>query len=165
MGGKPPSDLLIPKSKMEELANDPFGFMLAVALPPDHSFSPDEVKKMEEKASGSAALDRSVKGPVVIWTGRHERGESVWAGGKPLESMIPPSNTTYILGGLNSFWPLPLQRHGLFTTVMWKTTLPEDLTSSWLDYLGKAVSKELKGVFWTLSKRYDLYPASSTTLC
>ena len=155
MGGGPaPSDLLISKDKLGELSKNPFGFVLAIALAPDHSFSVEEIAKLEglSKVPNGTVFNRFVKGPIVIWTGEQLEDGSIWTGGKPMEAITIASNP-YIMGGQPSFWPLPLQRQGVCSTVMWETTLPEEPSPTWMDYLCKTITKEWKGLFWTLSKK------------
>ena len=160
-GGRPPGDLIFPKNRLMAMAENPYGFVIAVALCPDYRFTVEEIAKLESmvKVDESWEVSRVVKGPMLTWT-CEEGGKKnpMWSSGngRPIEGVTPaPSYTPYIMGGCGSFWPIPLQREGACATLMWKATLPEEVTASWLDTLGAALSAELKGRFWTLSKRYD----------
>lgn len=161
MGGDPPEDLLISKRELGHLAESPMGFILAIPLPPDHEFSNEELPEMEKglKTPPGKPFDRKVKGPVVVWTRKAK--EPVWSG-KALET-ISSSKTPYIMGGAGTFWPIPLQRHGIYTTVMWRVTLP-DLTATFVETLRENIKGTWGELFWTLSKRYDLDPLQKSTL-
>jgi hypothetical protein len=129
---------------------------LAIPLAPDYSFSGEELTKLESSIKISSGLNRTIKGSVVVWTYSKHKEESLWTSGKPIESITPELHP-FTMGGHGSFWPLPLQREGPCSTVMWNVTIPEALlTNSWLSCIEEAISKEWKGLFWTLSKRYDL---------
>lgn len=160
-GGKPPSDVLIPKDTIKELIKNPFGYVLAIPLAPGYTFTGEELTKMEGAIKSSPGLNRTIKDSVVIWTPSKVREESLWSASKASETITLKSNP-YIMGGHGSFWPLPLEREGPCTTVMWRVTLPESFTTSWLDYVGRVISKEWKGLFWTLSKRCNLFISSIT---
>ena len=137
---------------MEDLVKNPLGFILAVALAPDYEFSNDEISKLESNIKNlNRPLNRTVKGSVMVWT-LETKEEPAWTPGKPVEG-ITSLTSPFIMGGHGTFWPLPLQRHRLYTTKMWRVTLPENLTAIWLNKLEKAIEKEWDGLFWTLSKR------------
>ena len=158
MGGNPPSDLLLPMEYLQELSKNPDGFILAIPLAPEYTFTTEDLIKMEGIMKNSPGLNRTTRGSVVIWTPSVAKGESIWTAGRAVET-ITPGSAPFIMGGKGCFWPLPLQRQGACTTVMWKVSTPEPYTSSWLDYAGRKITKEWKGLFWTLSKRYDLLTA------
>ena len=157
MGGKEaPQDLLIPKDRMKELAANPSNFILAAPLKPDYDFSSEELIKMEGLIKGPPGkpLNRTILSSLVIWT-TLGKGTAAWSGGRPIEG-ITSNSSPYIMGGMGTFWPLPLQREGIYSTMVWRVTLPEDPTSEWLDLLGEAITEVWRNLFWTLSKRYDL---------
>ena len=96
--------------------------------------------------------------------------DHTWSAGKamPLWTVkasegITSAQNPFIMGGQGNFWPLPLQRQGPCSTLMWRVTLPDDFTTSWLNYMVKHISGEWKGLFWTLSKRYDLSVTPTTS--
>jgi hypothetical protein len=151
MGGHAPSDLLIPKTHMEELAKNPLGFVMAVALPPDYKWDIKEVNEMERTMKKPPGPNRQVRGPTVTWTTDELGKEAIWAG-KAQEGVL--NKVAYTMGGCGSFWPFPLQRQGGFSTLMWKISLPEGYTATWLDYMGRSCMKSWQGAkFWTLTKR------------
>lgn len=155
MGGDLPSNLLIPMEKMLELAKNPLGFVLAVALEPDYRFTSEELIKLEALIKGAPSLNRMVMGSVVVWTTLGKVKEAVWTG-KAGEGVI--GSVPYIIGGHTAFWPLPLQRDGLFSTMMWKADLIEDPTITWMERCEEALEKELgEGVGWALTRRYELH--------
>ena len=152
MGGPVPSDLLLSPARMEELHIDPTCFVFALPLAPGYNFSVEEMTKLEGliRCPKDVVFNRHIKGALIIWTAEESK-EAAWTG-KALEAITVASNP-YIMGGLGSFWPLPLQRQGICTTVMWEVTLPENPSTSWMDYLSRAITEEWKGLFWTLSKK------------
>jgi len=153
MGGDNiPSDLLISRDTMKKLATSPSNFILAIPLPPNHYFTREEVNKMENSIKGDTVLEKSIEETVVIWKGKGTTKNPLWEAPRPVEGLSTKHNT-YIMGGKASFWPLPLQREGPCSTVMWKTILPDDHTPIWLTYLGEQIQRWWRGYFWTLSKR------------
>lgn len=154
-GGADPQGLIIPKDMIKRMARNT-GFALGVALKPDHSLTNDEVTHMEgyflPKGSNQQNM-RDVDGPMVVWLPKDDKGEGLWKvkGRKD----VVHGDKTFILGGSCTFWPLPLQRDGPCSSMMWEATFPEGVTSEWLDLMGKALSKELRGCLWTISRRYD----------
>lgn len=153
MGGSPPKDLIIPKKELGNLAENPLGFILAIPLPPGYEFSTEELPDLERalKTTPGKLFGRNVKGAAVVWT--RETKEAVW-NGKAAEG-ITSSKTPYIMGGAGALWPFPLQRHGIFSTLMWRVTLP-DLTTTFMEALKENIKETWGGLFWTMSKRYDL---------
>lgn len=155
MGGTaPPPDILLPKDTMKKIALNPHNFILAIPLAPNYHFSREEVIKLESSIKGPSTdpLDKTTEDTVVVWRGKATKEEPLWWNGRPVESITTAQNP-HIMGGKGSFWPLPLQRQGKCTTLMWKVVLPEDFTTTWMGYLGKEISKEWEGYCWTLSKR------------
>ena len=149
--GDPPEDLLIPRRDLGNLAENPLGFILAIPLPPTHEFSFEETQEVEKgiKSPPGKPLDRKSKGSVVIWTRKTK--EALWTS-KAIESITPSSKTPYIMAGAGALWPIPLQRHGIYTTVMWRVTMP-DLTTTLLETLKIKIKETWGELFWTLSKR------------
>ena len=49
----------------------------------------------------------------------------------------------YIMEGVGTFWPVPLQRQGPCTTKIWTVTLPNGF-SPWLHMLGERITEEWK---------------------
>jgi hypothetical protein len=158
MGGKiNPSDLLIPKEALKGLAKAPLNFVLGVALDPNYNLSNGDMSHMESYflTKTSLQVDRKAMGQSVVWTLPEGTKGPLWESGKAKETFHKESNASFILGGSGSFWPLPLQRQGPYSAMMWEAALPEGMTPSWLDLLGEALTKELEGCLWTISKRYD----------
>jgi hypothetical protein len=154
MGGRPPSDLLIPKDALVGLSKAPLDFIIGVALKPDVKFSSEELSKLETalKCPADLPLNRTAKGPLVFWTSDEARKDSLWTAGRPIEGVLSNS-LPYVMGGNGTFWPLPLQRQGPYSTMMWEAVLPEGMTSKWLDLLGEGLTEELGDCMWTISKR------------
>jgi len=149
-GGEPYKGLMMSKGTMVGLAKNPFNFILGIPLEPGHKFSTEEVNSMENKVVGG--LNRDVGDSLVIW--KKSKGvvaKSLWTEGKVAK--LEAGTSINMVGGCGSFWPFPLQRQGPCTTVMWKVVLPEGLTKEWMDSLKSAITKEVPGKFWTLSKK------------
>ena len=160
MGGEAPSDLLIPEDTLNILAKTPLDFIIGVALKSNYRWSEEEIAKMETmvKKPVGTALNRVARRSVVVWTPREEEGEekrkvSLWSGGKPLEGLVNGS-VPMVLGGSNTFRPLPLQREGPYSTMMWEATFPEGFSLDWLALLSDKLTQELGEVMWTISRRY-----------
>jgi len=153
-GANPPEDLLIKKDTMKEISVNPYNFILAIPLAPNYHFNREEVNKMEAliKGPSTTPLDKYTEDTVVVWKGKATKKDPLWQNGKPVEHITVAQNT-FVMGGKGTFWPLPLQRQGKCTTIFWKVELPEEYTTSWLTYLGKEVTKEWKGYFWTMTRR------------
>ena len=155
MGGTDaPSDLVIPDGQLKMLLKSPYDFILCVALNPTHKFSVEEISKVEGtiKYPEGTALNRVVKGPLIIWSSGEGREDYLWKGTKPTEGVIGKS-IPCIVDGAQSFWPLPLQRQGPYSHLMWEASLPAKATSTWLDLLGGKITKRFEGCFWTISRR------------
>lgn len=138
---------------MEVLVKNPKGFALAIPLAPGYRFDGDEVRELEEKLEKKVG-SREIKGSVIIWT-PSEQETTMWSPSRPTEGILT-TKTPSIIGGCGTFWPIPLQREGPYTSIVWKATFPEGFSSPWLDELSKALDEGMKKKFWTLSRRYDL---------
>lgn len=156
MGGKVPKDLLIQEGVIKEIARAPLNFILALSLKPGHRFSSEELSKQLEvshKSPPDLILNRTSCGQVVLWTSGEDRKDPLWTANKPIEGVS--NSLPYIMGGSGSFWPLPLQRQGPYSTMMWEATLPEGITSGWLNKLGEDLTSQFEDCLWTISKRCD----------
>ncbi len=65
------------------IAGDPSSFILAVALPLEHSFTPGGALC---NAPSGVPLNGFGKDSIVIWSAMQAKGEPIWTGGKQLKT-------------------------------------------------------------------------------
>jgi hypothetical protein len=152
-GGTPPDDLILPLHKMIKLAKAPTSFILALPLKPGHTFSAEELARIELqiKSPTDTPPSRTIREEYILWTLKPKYGP-ILSSNRPVEA-ITSQKIPFVMAGQGSFWPIPLQREGWGATVMWRAFLPREITNSEANQLVGRISKKWQGPFWTLSKK------------
>lgn len=135
------------------MAQNPYSFVLAFPLRPGYLFSKEELMKMEGRITfpPNQASNREVMAGYVLWTCPSSCKKAPLWTSKAEEGLTVEKNPK-VMGGMGTFWPVPLAREGEASTYVWKTSFPEGYTSSWVTYLGKKLDVDL-GRFWTMSRK------------
>jgi hypothetical protein len=155
MGGKPPKDLIISKERLRALAENPYGFVLAMALDPQYEFKSEVVHKVEMAGGFNEDLEieRKKKGGMVYWYCSEARDPPLWTANKPVEGLTL-EKAPYMMGGHSSLWPFPLQRQGWYANKVWKVVFPGAPSVEGMEILAGLLNQHIGSVsFWTLSKR------------